>query len=467
MKPLLKYKLLLLSIAFLSACVSDKQLAETAYLGGKIVNPKDAKVYFYKGQQLLDSAKLSAKNKFFFKFDSIQEGMYTFMHGPEVQYIFMQPADSLLLRLNTWDFDESLVFSGKGADRNNLLINLFLVKEKEEKLFYDFYTLNDSLFNVKIDSIFSTRNELYTTFKNESDEAVSPLFDKMVSAIIELPLYVQKEAYPYRHKKALGLSEYPHMHPKFYKYRKYIDINDEELAPLYVFHEYVKTYLSHISYEKELVHGKESPMAINFLEIVAEKIENEEIKNRLLDEAIWSVSLNDDITDHQKEKANKIFFDHCSNQKLTNELNNMFKAQKKLPNNTNLPTLAALNSFNNKVLINDVVKESNAVLYFWPENIRQLENLSKRVRYLKKVHPNILFIGIDANQSEKKWKHNVKSHKFTIKEQFQLDRQSVPEWLHVDHSRAILINKHGVVTNGFSHLSSRNIERQLKKLEKY
>ena len=130
MRPLLKYKLLLLLIVLLNACIGDKQVAETTYFGGKIINPKDSKVFFYSGNEIIDSVKLSKKNKFIFKFDSIAEGIYTFAHGPEVQYVFLEPADSLLLRLNTWDFDESLVFSGKGADKNNLLINLLLANGK-------------------------------------------------------------------------------------------------------------------------------------------------------------------------------------------------------------------------------------------------------------------------------------------------------------------------------------------------
>ncbi len=467
MRPLLQYKLLLLLLVLFSACVGDKHLTEVTYFGGKIINPKDSKVFFYSGDKLIDSVKLSEKNKFIFKFDSIKEGMYTFVHGPEIQFIFLQPSDSLLLRLNTWDFDESLVFSGKGAERNNLLINLFLVKEKEDKLFYKYYALNDSLFNLKIDSLLKERHELYSNFKKENEEGISQLFDKHVNAIIEFPLYVQKEAYPYRHKKALGLTEYPHMNPKFYKFRKHIDIDDPELSSLYVFRDYVRTYLSHVSYEKELVHGKESPMAVNFLETVAENINNEALKNRLLDEAIWSVSLNDELPKHQKEKAKKIFFEHCNDEKLTKGLHLLVKAQEALPNQTALPELTVVNSFNNRLLINDAVKGSNAVIYFWPENLRQLENLAKRVRYLEKQHPSVLFVGIDARHPEKKWKHYIKSHKFKVKEQFQLDKGLAPDWLYVDHSRAILINKNGIVTNSFTHLSSRSINYQLKKLEKY
>jgi hypothetical protein len=121
--------------------------------------------------------------------------------------------------LNTWDFDGSLVFSGKGAERNNFLINLFLENEKEDKFFLNDYSLNDSLFQNKIDSVLQQKILFYKQFKDEIKES-SPLFEKLANSVIYDPLYRKKEAYPYRHKKASSLKEYPHVDPRFYKFRK-------------------------------------------------------------------------------------------------------------------------------------------------------------------------------------------------------------------------------------------------------
>ncbi|NNC69574.1 MAG: hypothetical protein HKN90_02005, partial [Flavobacteriaceae bacterium] len=335
MKTLLKYKLLLLLLIFISACSSDKQLTETTYFGGKIINPKDSKVFFYSNNKLIDSAKLSKKNKFIFKFDSIKEGMYTFMHGPELQFIFLEPTDSLLLRLNTWDFDESLVFSGRGADKNNLLINLFLENEKESKLFYNYYSLSDSLFEKKVDSLLKEKKSLLISFKSENME-ISPLFEKYANAIIELPLYTKKEVYPYRHEKARKLKEHMHTHPKFYKFRKNIDLNDKDLHSLYVFRDYLKTYLYHLSYEKQILSEHKKPMSVNFLQAVADNVSNESLKNQLLDEGIWNVTLNDYLTKEQAEEAHKIFFDNCTNEELTKNISLVIKAKETLPKNTTL-----------------------------------------------------------------------------------------------------------------------------------
>ena len=51
----------------------------------------------------------------------------------------------LMLSLNTWNFDESLVFSGIGAERNNILIDCFLQVEKDETTFYQYNSLEPNV----------------------------------------------------------------------------------------------------------------------------------------------------------------------------------------------------------------------------------------------------------------------------------------------------------------------------------
>ena len=38
-----------------------------------------------------------------------------------------------MLRLNTFDFDESLVYTGKGAKENNFLMDIYLLNEEEDE----------------------------------------------------------------------------------------------------------------------------------------------------------------------------------------------------------------------------------------------------------------------------------------------------------------------------------------------
>lgn len=464
MQLLLRYTLLLiLSTLVCIACKSDKEVVDTTYFGGKIVNPKSSKVLLYKGEQLLDSANLSNKNKFMFEFDNLEEGMYSFFHGDEFQFVFLESNDSLLLRLNTWDFDESLAFSGKGSDRNNLLINLFLINEKEDKLFYKYYTLNDSLFSIKVDSLLSNKKSILEKFNTNFKE--SELFKKYADAIVELSLYTKKESYPHTFKRFSNTKEYPTVRNTFYDFRKNVPLKDKDLESFYVYYNYMRSYLYNLSYKDFIDSNESKPVAINYIHQIDQNIVNNGIKNNLLDEAMWNVCLSNKLNENHLLEAEKLFFDNCSDTTLKKEFTEIINAKKALPKNTDFPELIVYNKAFNKVRLNDVIKGQPTVVYFWPRENKQVKNLSKRVKYLEKQYPSILFVGVNAKFPMKNWNAFLAKQKFNAKNQFLLDKELKNDWLHFDFSRAIIINKKGVVKNGFTHLNTRYFEGELKKLD--
>ena len=116
------------------------------YFGGQIKNPKNSEISLYRKDKKIATAKLNFDNNFMFSLDSLQNGLYQFKHGEEFQYIYLEQNDSILIRLNTWDFDGSLVFSGKGANRNQFLLQLFLENEQEGRNFFTYFKLNETDF---------------------------------------------------------------------------------------------------------------------------------------------------------------------------------------------------------------------------------------------------------------------------------------------------------------------------------
>ena len=92
--------------------------------------------------------------------------------------------------------------------------------------------------------------------------------------------------------------------------------------------------------------------------------------------------------------------------------------------------------------------------------MNQIDNLAKRVNYLEKKYPNYLFIGINSKNSEYKWKNQIKSKKINPDHQYRVNAGN--DWLDLNFTRAILIDKNGVVQNNLTHLSSGNFEKQLK-----
>ena len=458
-----KYLVLSLLFVLLINCKSNQE-SNTTYFGGQIINPKSDQVFLYKGEQIIDSVKLNPKHKFLIEIDSLTLGLYKFIHGNEWQYIYLEPKDSLLIRINTWDFDESLVFSGKGAERNNFLINLFLENEKEDKLFYNFYHLNDSLFALKIDSVLQRKKTLYNQFKEEVVEN-SPLFDKLTNTAIYYTLYRKKEAYPYRYKKATKSKKYPQINPIFYKFRKNVDINDKELMYFYPYVNYVNAYFEHLAYEKLIIDDYKSSYRVNFMQVAIENAKVDEIKNKFLHEGMWYTLLDEKISKAEKDKAQRLFFDHCSDEKSVSEIADLIKTAEKLPKGSKLPSATIYSFTNDSLLLSSIISGNNTIIYTWPTSPLQKEHMAKRVNYLEKRYPDYLFIGLNSKNSQYLWKKHIKSKKLNVDNQYRIDTGI--GWLDVNFTRAILIDKHGIVQNNMTHLSSPRFEKHLQNFKNY
>ena len=120
---MLKHNFLIISILFFIACDSDK----TTILSGKIVKPTNNKIQLLKDEVLVNEILIDEDGTFKSLIDIDKNGLFNFFHPPEFQYLIINKGDSLVLRLNSLDFDESLIFSGKGSAKNNYLIkNLML-----------------------------------------------------------------------------------------------------------------------------------------------------------------------------------------------------------------------------------------------------------------------------------------------------------------------------------------------------
>ena len=117
----------LFALLLFSACEQGNQKGD-AFFGGEILNPKTSNVYIYRDGEPVDTLELSEDNKFELEFHNIKTGMYSFMHGNEYQLAIVAPGDSIVMRVNTIDFDQSLVYMGEGAKKNNFLVQLFLVQ---------------------------------------------------------------------------------------------------------------------------------------------------------------------------------------------------------------------------------------------------------------------------------------------------------------------------------------------------
>ena len=454
--------LVVLLLITIYSCNQSSTQSSLTYFGGQIINPKVDYVYLFKDGKAIDSTLLNPENKFMLEFDLKEEGLFYFKHGNEFQYLYLQPNDSVLVRLNTWDFDESIVFSGKGAEKNNLLINLFIVNELEDRNFYPFYQFDSKTFSKKIDSTISSKEKLLLKFI-KSNQDVSKGFLNLANASISLSSLRKKENYAYGHKMVLNLPTYPVIDKQFYKYRKQINLNDTTLI---YFHSY-QNYLNSLIYNKASQLKEKDTLNQSFsliaLKIIVEQSDNKTIKDLLLKQTIMESFLSDSPCKFDKNEL-EFYNKNSSNEDDKKRIIKLFNDSNSLLDNELFKDFVLIDSQKQLNYINSLIWHRNTVIYFWSPNSMSDEYLVSRINFLENDFPDILFIGINTDLSQPSFE---KTMILPLKNQFFLpDNSEGKNHISSNFPRAILINRDGVVVNGFTFIASKHFNHQLAELEK-
>lgn len=440
-----------------------------SYFGGQIVNPKSTKIYFLKNDKYLDSCILNKHNNFSFKFKNLASGLYTFSHGNEYQYVFFEKSDSIIIRLNTWDFDESLVFSGKGAERNNFLINLLLTNEKEEILFNPYYKLQSKEFEVKIDSVLQLKTTLFKQFETNTKET-SAYFNKLVNVAISYPLYRKKENYTHYHKRLLKSDNFPETNASFYAYRKNLNLNDSSLVYFFPYRNYINSFLHHNAYEKKYANP-ETNIALNIIENTVETIHEKELKNfflyTIISESFFKHNITYNLSDNQRQQALDLFYKNCTDAEMLTEVKQLAFDFGNIKKGTKLFDFNVINTGGEILESSTILNNKKTVLYFWSKKLINVNNLSRRVLYLHRKYPGLNFVGINIDDSKETWLKSVIFKNSTSKNQFQLAEKCVMRnFITAKTPRIILLNNNSIVKNGFTVFWAEDFNKQLEALQK-
>jgi hypothetical protein len=244
--------------------------------------------------------------------------------------MYLEPKDSLLLYLNTWDFDESIIFSGKGSAKNNYLINLYLEQERIEKNFKQNYRLDEVAFSKVVDEGVKKQLESYNEFLSTQQEKPSKFFDKLVKSGIYMPSYFYKERYAYNHKKILGLDTAPEISSDFYAYRDHVDLNDESLLDYGWNLAFINNFLYNLAYDEKMKDPENRIFELEFMKIVEDRINVDDFKNSLLAKGVWGSLSNKHLSKEENEKVYAYFFEHCTDENYKKELKKSIDQKEKL-----------------------------------------------------------------------------------------------------------------------------------------
>jgi len=463
-QPKLTKKLVfILACGFFLSCSNKDKNEISTYIGGQIINPKMDYVLLSHHDKKIDTITLNNSGAFDFQCENLQTNLYIIKHG-ELQYIFIEPGDSIMFRLNTVGFDESLAFSGRGAEKNNFLMNLFLQNEEEDKRLPELYKLNPKPFEKEI---FHVKKALL----RELDEFIisekpSESFIHIALANINYNYYSRKELYLSSKKTANDHkdTQYPE---NFFTYRDSIELNDNTLKNYYTYYQFINRYLDNLAYHG---HTKKEPTfnKISYwhqtqkLKLIDSLITNKQLHDNLLQNTVkrYLVHADDPKKEHDLVALYKKL-DH--NKAHQNEVEKYAHNTAKINAGKLIPNLALITT-NSEITSIQKINTSKTVFFFCnSESVKHYKEIHVRVADLKNKYPEYTFIGINTGSDLEAWKKTVISSGYNPSQEYLLKNSSTAKnALFINSAnKAMIVDKGGIILEGNSNLFNQNFESLL------
>ncbi|WOD43470.1 TlpA family protein disulfide reductase [Hwangdonia lutea] len=460
---------LLIAITLLG-CKKDNtnNNGDYAFFGGEIINANNNYVVLSKSKQIIDTIRLDGNNRFIYKVDNLQPGLYNFKHGGEFQMVLLEPKDSIMFRLNTLEFDESLVYTGEGAKKNNYLINEFLRNEIEEKKIFEFCQLNAEAYKKEIDSIKNIKLKKLKKFKSKYD--TSDLFNKIAQANIDYNQYFNKEIYPfvhYGHNKYDILESLPE---DFYDYRKTINYNDAFLKDYFIYNSFLRWNFNNIALSEHYKHAKDnhfksSDVCYNLdrLSLIDSLVTDHEIKEDLLHH--YTVNF---LNKSNNEKNNKAILDFYTSKSSNTESKAMItqyaNALHNLKTGKNFPETVLIDTRNSETSV-DAIINSPTVICFWSQTYYDhFKESQHKIYELSTKYPEVKFIVINVDDyGMDSALKALKRNSFTFKNQYQFKHPKASKETLALYpiTKAFLVDENQKIVNGKTNIFARNFEEQL------
>lgn len=470
MKYLILFTILTITIF---GCKTDDNSCGQAFFGGEIINPNNDFLVLYDNTAIIDTLYLDENNRFAIPLENLNPGLYSFIHGGEYQIVLIEPNDSILLRLNTLDFDESLVFTGKGAKKNNYLLNLFLTLESEYKTMYNLSKLEPEPFLFKIDSLRLDKYNKLNSFIDKHQN--SDLFNKVSKAIIDFSYYGNKELYPFRRYGSYKLKKnYNSLPQDFYAFRKTINYNDEDLKDFSPFYIFLFQHVNNLALENYFETSKDNIFDRNSIDynltklhLIDSLISNNTIKNNLLKYTTRNF-LSYTNSEKESEAMFNAYIEKNSDEGHSEYITNLHNSLKKLSSGNKFPEIEVTNHKNETVNINTLFNKPT-VVYFWSKAVKNhFRNSHKRVDRFKKEYPDINFISININSNPINiWVRMLKQNNFSLDNEYRFrNPKAAKKMLAILYiNKVMVVNSNKIIVTSNANLFNRDFKNILKELK--
>jgi hypothetical protein len=462
----------ILTITFFG-CKTNENSCGQAYFGGEIINPNNDFLVLYDNTAIIDTLYLDENNRFAIPLENLNPGLHSFIHGGEYQIVLIEPNDSILLRINTLDFDESLVFTGTGAKKNNYLLNLFLTLESEHKTMYRFSKLEPEQFLLKIDSLRIDKFNKLNSFIDKHQ--YSDLFNKVSNAIIDFSYFGHKELYSFRHYGIYKLkNNYNSLPQDFYAFRKTINYDDEDLKDFSPFYIFLFQHVNNLALGNYFETSKDSIFDRNSIDynltklhLIDSLISNNTIKNNLLKYATRNF-LSYSNSEKESDAMFNSYIEKNSNEDHSQYITNLYNSLKRLSSGNKFPEIEVTNHKNETININSLFNKPT-VVYFWSKAVKNhFKNSHKRVDEFKKEYPDINFISININSNPfNTWIRMLKQNNCSLDNEYRFrNPQAAKKILSLHYiNKVMVVDRDKTIVTSNANLFSSDFKYLLKELK--
>ena len=465
--------LLFASLSIIGCKNSSGDTNDTAFFGGEIINPKGEQVILYnRKSKVSDTITLDKNNRFNHKINNIKSGVYSFRHGGEIQFVILEPNDSILIRLNTYEFDESLVFTGDGAQKNNYLIKTFRNNEKKVQKLVEYSQKEPEDFDKFITD--RHQKELDAFNKFAENKSISDFASSVIKANIDYHNYADKEIYPFAYfgeNKMVHIKDLPE---NFYAFRNKIDYNANHLSEIFAYNRCLFFHFDNLAlttyYNTNEFHSKFNRHELSYnkakLNLTDSLVQDETIKNNILKYKTREF-INHSNSQEEINEMMALYLSKTTSEDDIKYLNGLIASLNNLKPGKGLPDLKLINVNTKEYTIAEIV-DKPTLIYFWSTNIKKHYKRSHyRVKELKSQFPGMAFISININDnSEKYWKETLNQYKFDLSNEYRFKNpKEALETLAVNYLyKVIIVNKKGQIIHPNVNIFSDDFENTLKEL---
>ena len=409
----MRITLLVLAALFISSCSKDDN--SSTFVSGLIQNPTHDHIYLSNGEDTLDTIQLKPDGSFEKKINIDTSKFMVFEHPPEYQTLFVKPGDSLAFRLNTLDFDKSLVFSGNSSKENNFMMDMYLMNESNSNLVSSHFKKSPDFITKKTDSI---KNERLSRLKElDRQNNFSENFLEIAKKYIDYEVYDIKERYAFLLKKHFP-EKAEVLNDSFYQYRKSADFNNVDLANHFGYLRFLDDYLKNKSLDRCLNNENtsvENCFDLNSFSNIHHRLElansifkNQKLKTKFLERFFANELLYATRKDQFSQAISLLKSTGISDDKKE-KLRKFSKFHKKFLVGQKVDKLALRNHNKNATSLNKLSDKPYTAIHIWscnmPEANKQRFDLINKMR---KQYDHVSFIGINTNhENYKLWQQDV------------------------------------------------------------